>query len=317
MKRSLSLCASIALLASSSMAINLKSVQLSADLGARITTIGDPTETTKLKLLGGAKATTSVASTGTVTSVTHRTPVGVVGASAVIPFSDKFGLKFVAELQVADSSTNTVYDGKSQTGIVTLDGYSSNESGSATLGGTDIVANIGVTGITAGNRKLTVDHEHAFGFKVLYAFGEHHHGASVGFGVLRTGDTYKYNCDEDPTAGANVGVFDATTIANNFQFPAAIATGAATGTRLPNPFTYTPVAGTELKVTDNVNWYGLVAEAATQYNDNLSFRGGFGYYRSTFDVSEGQTTSAPMVVESADATMYVGHVGISVKKADA
>lgn len=322
MKRSLTLCASILLLAPLSLAMSFQDSGFSVSLGNRAVTIGDRTGTT-LNLLGDGKGAGAL---GTTIALAHSTPTAIVEASTLYPFGEKgHAVKLSLEAQVSSSSKHKLYDGVSKTGTVTMDAYGAViDSGSTTFSaGSDYDGGFGIIAITGGTRAATVEHQAAFGGKILYAFGEDNHNIGIGLGLLWTNDDYKYTVQENPTAAADSGVFDQTTPveANLFDNPAmksnaspAIGVANRQGSTTTVGYTYTPTLGTEAKYDDRMMWYGAAIEGNSNISDCISLRSGLSYYKRSFEISKDFVTAAPFVVTAADATMYIGHVGISYKR---
>lgn len=321
MKRSLTLCASMLLLAPLSLALNVQDMEFSLNFGNRAVTIGDRTGTNQ-NLLGDVLTTSSVTSAGTTTAVSHSTPTAILEIGAIVPFgSTGAGLKVSLEAQLAKSDTHTVYDGKSKTALVTI--YGLGGATDATITNPEAGA-YGISSITAGQRTLTVDHQSAFGGKILYAMGQDHHGAGIGLSFLWTKDLYKYTVDLDPS-GADSGVvteaaYNADVAADDQTVDNMTGAGAwdipATALTVNDTkFTdiYAPLPGTTGEYDDNLMWVGVVAEGATEVNENIAIRGGLGYYMREFAISPNATVSTPFVVTASDASMYIGHVGMTFK----
>lgn len=310
MKRSLTLCASILLLAPLSLAMNFKDSGFSINLGNRAVTIGDRTGT-KLNLLGDGKGAGAL---GTTIALAHSTPTAIIEASTLYAFGEKgHAVKLSLEAQVSSSSKHKLYDGVSKAATVLTSVLNEIDDGA----GTKVSAGqYGITTITGGKREATVEHQAAFGGKILYAFGEDNHNIGIGLGLLWTSDDYKYTVDENPATTGVITAAEYTTgtfasMTNGFNVP---DTGSS-ASKAQN--TYTVVAGTEATYDDRMMWYGVAIEGTSNISDSISLRSGLSYYMREFEISNDFVTAAPFVVTAADATMYIGHVGVSYNRMSA
>lgn len=311
-------------------------------LGSRVVTLGDPTSTTVKNLLGNAKSTSTVASTGTVTRLEHTVPTTVVNAYYTLGITPYSGIKFTAEAHLADSKTHTIYDGQSTTAAVTLKAskpvltYTASTLGGAgdydVAGGgnasaltDDASATVGISSITAGKRECKVDHQTAYGFNVKYAVGTESRFA-IGIGTLRTKDNYDYVVEEPPAGGsANSGVYNASdspAFSENFIIGGTAITdntAITDGTAQTNPTNvvtknFTPTLGTTSLDKNSRRWTGVVAEAISPINDYVIGYASFGYYKRTFDPTTDATTAAPMIVNATQAKAWTFSAGIGVNK---
>lgn len=317
MNKSLILYTSLLLISPLTMALNLKELGVSFNIGNREVILGDATNSTK-KLLGGELTTSSTTATGTTTYLSHSTPEALFEVSALVPFRNMgTGIKIAIEAQFPNTDVHTVNNGVSKTATVIIDGYGGVYGNGDTLhtdNAGDFDGAVGITSIACGQLTLTVEHRAALAAKVLYAFGENTHGAGIGFSILNTRDTYKYTVDINPS-GTGSGVFSTTAAqADLFAMP-AFSTGTPIDyTNSPmTAATYTPVTGTTATYDDNLLWVGTVAEGSAKIHDSICLKGGLGYYIRQFETSNNSTISAPMIAERVYATITVGHIGLTFK----
>lgn len=315
-------------------------LDLDVGYGARTTMIGDPAASVP-HLLGASKATSTVSSTATVTSLEHASPITTIRANYSLKLDSYSSIKFGTEILLPDTSIFKIYDGQSTTGTVTLKGskpvvtytasvlgglgdYDTLGGGSASSFSDDQAATVGVSAVTAGKRECTVSHKTAYGYSIKYAFGKKSQFA-FGFGALRTKDEYKYVVEEAPSGGtANSGVYNAsdTTFSENFIIGGTAVTDdtvISNGTAQTNPehvttMNYTPSLGVTSVEDQTKNWFGVVGETVAELNDYLAAYTTFGFYYRDFVPSTGATTSAPIVVTTSEGIQWTMAVGFSFRK---
>lgn len=313
------LSTSILLLSPLSIALSVQDTEFSVNIGSRSITIGNrrAPDTT---LLGNDITSSTTEAVATTTAVSHSTPTTIIEGGVLIPFEDiGIGIKLALEAQFASSKTHNIYDSTPKTATIIIDGYGAsiddNNPGRNEV--FDYDGSVGISSIVGGQRSLTVTHQATVGAKALYVFGDNAHGAGLGFSALVTKDRYKYTVDLNPS-GTRSGVFSATALGDDLfplggftdtiSSPATIAEANRMDTA-----TYTPTAGTVGEYNDTLFWFGTIAEASAEVNENIAVKGGLGYYIKQFEASINPNISAPMVVTKTNAYMYVGHVGVTVK----
>lgn len=332
-RRSLILSTALLLLPAATFAMNYNDFHfgIGASLGSRTITIGDPTvapASTTQNLLGSTVATSGADAPGTTTSLSHSTPTFVIKSHLLFAINENTKLKFGGDIYLSDTSKHTIYDGQSTTATVTLqttipemtltiDGGAAPTKDTVTV---DQAATVGIDTILAGKRECTVSHQPAYGFNVRYAFGTDGN-FSVGFGVIRTADTYKYTIENPPTGGtAGSGVYNSSDsdFSESFQIGVVTADWDATETAYEVTAaaveqTYTTVLATTATYRDSINWIGFLADTASEINPHFVVYAGCGYYWKTLEPSSNAVTLAPMIATKSNATMSVAHIGFTFK----
>ena len=313
MNRSLTLCASLALLTSFAAAEGLEGFEFGIGVGALSTTMGKADDSNR-NLIADTKTGTE----GFVKSIGYSRPTMNVGGKF------KFGegrFKISVDAIVSSSDTLNIYDGGCEDGVTNAqysaevktalrggDGnYTATTSTEAKFGAptatgtlvtlengtatnhTDITGGIEILA-TPGTRKVTVDPQAAFALSAEYTFGEDADGASLGLGILRTSDEFKYT-GSGPTATATAPT------AGTDAF--AVAGNKTTSSHTAHTHKY----------DESQIWYGPCASTSSEVTDNLKLRASLAYYMTEFDTKT-DAAAANLHAKSTDATCFMGSASI-------
>lgn len=320
MNKSLTLCASLALITSFAAAEGLEGFNFGLGAGFIATTIGEA-DGTKANI--GAETTS--ATTGNVKSLHYARPAITVGGSFAL---GEGRFKLSAEAFVSDSDKLEIYSGGVTDGSNTkiklttetaiaqgtvptnaaTEPLESNLASifnySSTQGKIQLAQANGTKRITQGliqidptfpakhtGRVVNVEPKLAFSVSAEYVFGEDTDGASLGLSMLRTEDEFTYTHNNTPFAAVTTGVsiHDAT---NTIEHTAVTNSTADT------------------KYEESALWFGPCASAHSELSDTLQLSASFGYYYHEFDAKvEGSKHN--FINKSTDATCFTGSAKIT------
>lgn len=275
MKKSLTLCASILLLSSSAMAMDLN-YSVHAGAGHIFVSVGDASGSDTNLMAGTVAATT-----GHSRALVHGTKAFAIGAD--LKFRDMFKVGVTAF--APDDDLQYVRDGVANAGSLTSSTTSAaNNAGAQT--GTALVQSIVITG---GSKNVTVTPSMMTALKLQYSLGTDDANLDIGLGIMRSSDTYKYD----------VQVADAT--------PSISIAAADDGTTSGK--TVDATAGTTLTNDETRTWYGIVGDVNGKVYGNFAAKASLGYYKTDFE-KQTSSVSSDLIVKETDAHAILASIGI-------